>query len=147
MNFDVVFSIIIKMFFTDCFYIIWAITAFYISKIKKYKYDSESSSATDRLKFWWVMLIYGSIAFSCILINEVFEKNTTKIILFVLISIVIVMVSVVLLLRFINKKPGRQKFFSKFKMWNITYTRKAIIITNIMVALYSLAFSLFLEFE
>ena len=147
MKIDILFSIISKMFFTDCFYIIWFITAIYISKVRKYKFDTEYSAATDKLKFYWVMMIYGSIVFSYILISEIFKKNTIKFLLYFFISMVAIMVSFVLLLRLFNKDSKRYAFISKIKIFNFQNTKPAIIVTNIIVVLYSVLFSLCLEFQ
>lgn len=136
-------TLMIKLFLPGTFWIAWLITSFYISKIKKYGYDERYCGATARLKFYWGMLIYCSILLSYILTDELFNQNIIRFILFTLNSVILIMVSFVFFLRFINAEPKRKKYFEKYNLCDIGILKKSIVVTNIVTFIYSLLFTFF----
>lgn len=136
-------TLMIRVFLPDTFFLMWMITSIYISKIKKYAYDTRYSSATYKLKFYWGMLLYCSILLSYILIADFFKMTIIRFILFTLNSVTLLMVSFVFLLRFLNAEPKRKKYFEKYNLCDIVLLKKTIVISNIVAISYSLLFTIF----
>lgn len=140
-----VISILVDFLIIGSSFIVWLFIAIYISKIKKYQYDNRYNYWWDKFKFTWIIIMYISLIFSFFLINEVFEQEfISRFVLFVILSIITIMISIVLFLRTTHKCEGIEKNFKTFYASRVDLIRKAIKITNILMLLYYLMFFIFI---
>lgn len=126
----------IYFFLSNCLAITWGIAAIYISIIKKYTYNDRYDSHMDKLKFTWCMLIYASLAFSFVCIDEMVVGFGYKICAYTILVLLTIMISATLFLRYIGNKKRALCFLEKRQISHIGILRAVMIATNIVTVVF-----------
>ena len=122
--------------------ITWGIATIYISLIKKYTYSDRYDPHMDKLKFTWCMLIYCSVAFTFVCIDEMSVSIGYKLCTYAILILLTIMISAILFLRYIGNKKTMLCFFEKRQISHTGILKRIMIITNIVLVLFFVVFNI-----